>query len=87
MEKIIASFTVIIVIIIGVLVSLLLITPTPDGYANNYRFITIEQWGSNRKIVYDKETKIEYLILPCYGGASATLLVNADGKPLLYEGE
>lgn len=86
MEKIIASLT-IIIIIIGVLVSLLLITPTLDGYTNNYRFITIEQWGSNHKVVYDKETKIEYLILPCYGGASMTLLVNVDGKPLLYEGE
>lgn len=86
MKKIGASLT---AIIISILVSLLLknIIPTPNSYANDYRFITIEQWDLNHKVVYDKETKIEYLILPCSGGVSATLLVNADGKPLLYEGE
>ncbi|MCI6189879.1 MAG: DUF6440 family protein [Clostridium sp.] len=86
MKKIVASLM---AIIISILVSLLLknIIPTPDSYANDYRFITIEQWGPNHKVVYDEETKIEYLILPCSGGATATLLVNAEGKPLLYEGE
>lgn len=51
----------------------------------NYRFIKIYEKGSV-KIFYDKETKVEYAVRSNgYGGTSMTLLVNADGKPLLYE--
>ena len=39
------------------------------------------------KIYYDKETKVMYLISDIYKGGGITVLVDRDGKPLLYEGE
>lgn len=39
------------------------------------------------KIYYDKKTKVMYLVKTVYKGGGITLLVDADGKPLLYEGE
>lgn len=39
------------------------------------------------KIYYDKKTKVMYLVKSVYKGGGITLLVDADGKPLLYEGE
>lgn len=50
--------------------------------AQEDRFIKIQDWGDNF-IVYDKETKVEYFVFE--GGI--TVLVDKDGKPLLYEGE
>lgn len=39
------------------------------------------------KIYYDKKTKVMYLVKYVYKGGGITVLVDADGKPLLYEGE
>lgn len=52
------------------------------------RFIKIKQWiderGSINEILYDKETKVQYLKI--YGNG-ITVLLDTEGKPLLYEGE
>lgn len=45
------------------------------------RFVKVEQTGT-WKVVYDKETKVMYSV-PNNG--TFTMLVNADGTPLLYE--
>lgn len=56
-----------------------------NGNSEDYRFIKIYDNGSV-KIYYDKETKVEYAVRDNgHGGTSMTLLVDADGKPLLYE--
>lgn len=39
------------------------------------------------KIYYDKKTKVMYLFANVYNGGGVTVLVDKDGKPLLYEGE
>ena len=39
-------------------------------------------------VYYDKQTKVEYAMKNNgNGGTSLSLLVDAEGKPLLYEGE
>lgn len=56
-----------------------------NGNSEDYRFIKIYDNGSV-KIYYDKETKVEYAVRDNgHGGTSMTLLVDADGKPLLYQ--
>lgn len=59
-----------------------------DGNVNasNYRFILVHDEG-DLKIYCDKKTKVMYLVKSIYKGVGITLLVDADGKPLLYEGE
>lgn len=59
-----------------------------DGNVNasNDRFILIYN-EDDFKIYCDKKTKVMYLVKSVYKGGGITLLVDADGKPLLYEGE
>lgn len=54
--------------------------------ASNYRFILVHN-EDDLKIYCDKKTKVMYLVKSIYKGGGITLLVDADGKPLLYEGE
>ena len=55
--------------------------------SNNDRFITINT-EENFYIVYDTKTKVEYVISDgAYNHGTFTLLVDAEGKPLLYIGE
>lgn len=55
-----------------------------DVNAIDSRFETIVT-GSGFYVVYDKETKVEYVVSDrYYNSGTFTLLVNADGKPLLY---
>lgn len=50
------------------------------------RFITISI-EDDFYIVYDKETKVEYAfsVFPSCTSGVLTVLVDAEGKPLLYE--
>ena len=59
-----------------------------DGNVNasNDRFILVRDEG-DLEIYCDKKTKVMYLVKSVYKGGGITLLVDADGKPLLYEGE
>ncbi len=55
--------------------------------SNNDRFITISR-EEYFYIVYDTTTKVEYTISDgSYNRGTFTLLVDAEGKPLLYTGE
>ena len=50
-------------------------------------FVTIsnERYGM---IVYDSRTKVQYWIsTPAYNYGNLTLLVDSEGKPLIYKGE
>jgi hypothetical protein len=49
-------------------------------------FIEVEQ-SMSWKIVYHKETKVMYAVSAgSYNHGTFTLLVNADGTPMLYKG-
>ena len=51
------------------------------------RFVSIE-YTSNWQIIADKETGVMYAVsLGYYNCGTFTLLVDADGKPLIYKGE
>lgn len=54
--------------------------------ASNDRFILVHN-EDGLKIYCDKKTKVMYLVKSVYKGGGITLLVDVDGKPLLYEGE
>ena len=56
-----------------------------DSIANNDRFIKIANYNDG-VIVYDKQTKVEYAISDGpYNRGNFTLLVDQEGKPLLYK--
>lgn len=61
-------------------------TETQNINASTDRFITIQDWGNN-KVVYDSETKVEYYIFCANGAGGITVLVDENGKPLLYRGK
>ena len=51
------------------------------------RFLTVEATGSWR-VVVDRETRVLYAVsFGTYNRGVFTVLVDADGKPLLWEGE
>ena len=85
MKKIIISL----LIIIGIVLTgwLLKDVTISNNYAENGRFIQIYNQSSMNdsfRIYYDKETKVMYLISDIYKGGGITVLVDKDGKPLLY---
>ena len=85
------KMTISMLIVLGVIFSgwLLKDITISNSYAENERFIRIYNQSSKDsfRIYYDKETKVMYLISNIYKGRGITVLVDADGKPLLYEGE
>ena len=57
------------------------------GGVNTSMFVIIEE-SSDYVVVYHRETRVMYAV--SYGGYNCgnfTLLVNADGTPMLYKGE
>ncbi|MFR7886030.1 MAG: DUF6440 family protein [Pseudoruminococcus massiliensis] len=56
-------------------------------YYENSMFITVER-ARNWNIVYNNKTKVMYVVSnSAYNCGDFTLLVDADGKPMLYKGE
>lgn len=53
--------------------------------ASEVRFKVSVQDGY-KKVIVDTETRCQYLIITTVKGAGLTLLVDAEGKPLLYQG-
>lgn len=82
MKKIIISLLIIIEIVLtGWLLKDVTIS---NNYAENERFIKINDEGYF-DIIYDVETKVEYAVSQGkYNKGTVTLLVDKDGKPLLY---
>ena len=82
MKKIIISL----LIIIGIVLTgwLLKDVTISNNYAENERFVIIQK-ERNEKVMYDKETKVEYFMFNDYKcGGGITVLVDKDGKPLIY---
>ena len=63
-----------------------LVSTIPDDYTTSYKFTKIESSSVNYlfDVVYDNETKVMYTVS---SEGEFTVLLNADGTPLLYEGE
>ena len=61
-----------------------------SDYKENYkqssakRFIIVESLGSEYHIIVDKTTGVCYLHRHIQGGDGITVMLDADGKPLLY---
>lgn len=72
------------ILFITIVVAIFLIAISNRIFNNNSqnRFVTID-YGINYEIVYDKETKVEYTVK----NGMYTVLVDAEGQPLLYKGE
>lgn len=82
MKKIIISL----LIIIGIILTgwLLKDVTISNNYAENERFVIIQQ-RYDEKVMYDKKTKVEYFMFGGYReGGGITVLVDKDGKPLIY---
>ena len=67
---------------------------TNYGSIDNDRFVVIQHndlttsvFGKDEYtiVLYDKETKVMYLFVKNGYGGGLTVLVNADGTPMLYE--
>ncbi len=85
MYKLIISILIVIAImILGFVLKNISITTVNSS---NDRFVKIDD-GNKFYIVYDTKTKVEYSISNGdYNRGTVTLLVDAEGKPLLYTGE
>lgn len=82
MKKIIISLAVIVsIIIVGYVLKDIDVN---ESIANDERFIEIYcNYGCD--VFYDKETKVQYIFRKIGYGAGLTVLVDKDGKPLLYD--
>ena len=83
MKKIVISL-IAIIIIVG-LAYILKDIIVLDTMANEDRFVKINNYD-NGYIVYDKQTRVEYVVSNgAYNRGTITLLVDQGGKPLLYK--
>lgn len=78
-------------VILGILVLVIMLFVlagcTNESTVDNSRFVKINS-EEDFDILYDKKTKVEYAMSTGpYNYGTVTLLVDAEGKPLLYEGE
>ena len=56
-----------------------------DEYRGRFVTISDEYYG---EIVYDSMTGVEYwMSTPAYNQGNLTLLIDSEGKPLIYKGE
>ena len=61
-------------------------TSTANAEEKYYRFVKVYEAGAS--IIYaDIETGVQYLVVDGYNGIGTEIIVDADGKPLLYEWE
>nr|DAZ14933.1 MAG TPA: Lysis protein [Caudoviricetes sp.] len=59
-----------------------------DANETGSMFELVERGGSAYAIVYHRETKVMYAVSIGYNNAGTfTVMLNADGSPLLWEGE
>lgn len=58
-----------------------------EDHTNESSFVRVED-GDSYWIVYHKETKVMYIFSTgSYNAGSACLMLNADGTPMVWEGE
>lgn len=89
------SITIILIVAILVIATIGFCGCDDKKSTNNDRFVVIQHneispslFGDEYVLVlYDKETKVMYLFVKNGYGGGLTVLVNADGTPMLYEEE
>lgn len=58
-----------------------------DNIQETSRFVIVED-GATWNVVYDKETKVMYAVSSgLYNCGNFVMMVDSDGKPLIYKGE
>ena len=58
-----------------------------DDYSGRFVIVSSEH-GSSGMIVYDSTTGVQYwMSTSAYNSGTLTLLVDSEGKPLIYKGE
>ena len=74
------------IVLLGIMIlGLFLLTRYNKSYSNKERFVKISDEGSFI-VCYDSKTKVQYIISDgYYNSGTATMLVDAEGKPLLYK--
>ncbi|WP_262315445.1 DUF6440 family protein [Lacticaseibacillus parakribbianus] len=54
------------------------------------RFVVVAKapvgWAHVAEVLVDRETRVQYVVMTVGSGGGMTVLVGADGKPLLYDG-
>ena len=74
-------------VIILTVIACMMLSSCSKSEDDTSMFVTVETttfW----KIVYQKDTKVMYVVSEdSYNHGTFTLLVNADGTPMIYEGE
>lgn len=61
-----------------------------NTFQDGGRFKLVEDSAKNRNgyiILVDKETRVMYLLVVYANGAGLEVMVDEEGKPMLYEGE
>ena len=51
------------------------------------RFVTVGYESGECEVIVDAETRVMYLFVKDRYGGGLTVMVDADGNPLLYEGD
>lgn len=77
-------------IILIIIISLVILTgcTSESSAVTEERFIYIGDGIGISDVYYDRETRVQYLYHSHYQtGAFFTVLLDAEGKPLLYQGE
>lgn len=72
------------------IISALLLTGCGEGTESNDMFVCIQSADLNScyDVVYCRDTRVMYVVSHgSKNNGNFTLLVNADGTPMLYEGE
>lgn len=82
-RKFIRGIIIIVIIICVGIVSKDLIEK--DSIAGNSRFINPQGFSESASIIIDTKTKVMYLWKTDSYKGGLTVMLNADGKPLLYE--
>lgn len=65
-------------------------TTTDNEETDFGRFVVIKEKAKGFdecKILIDKETNVMYLFVDGYNSAGLTVMLDADGKPLIWDGE
>lgn len=83
------SLIIVIIVIISSLFILSGCTSSVSETENRFKILTEETPNHNDyyAILYDTKTKVMYLQFDGYKCGGITVLLDTEGKPLLYEGE
>lgn len=91
-EKIIKKVLLIFLILLGILIIGILfkdINVSEVFSIGKDRFITLNKYATptTEQIIIDKNTRVMYLWCEGFYKGGLTVMLDAEGKPLLYEGE